>query len=126
MKVVIITTIILILFFTGALFFSQYVTINNEKLLTTIDKLDKAILVEDWETAKGHLDNIKEDWNKVNTIYEVLLEHYDIDSVNVSLNKIEKYMEVEERNLIIGEVTQLRFIIDLIKKRETFTLSNLL
>jgi len=72
------------------------------------------------------LKQTKNNWQDMHSVYEIILEHYDLDSINKSLAKIEKYIEIEEKSLTLGEITQLKFVVDLIKKRESFSLSNLL
>lgn len=126
MRVVMITTIILILFFGGALYFSHYVGVQTEGLIASINELDEVIMAKDWETGEEKLQKVKDDWNEIKGVFETLLEHYDLDSIEVSLAKIEKYMEVQDHSLAVGEITHLKFVISLIQKKESFSLSNLL
>lgn len=94
-------------------------------MLNNIDRLDQAVLAEDWESAQTQLQEIERDWIKILKVYEVILEHYDLDEINKTLVKIEKYIEVEEKNLTLGEISQLKFVVETIKEREVFSISNL-
>lgn len=125
MKVVVITIIILIIFFSGALFFKNYVEVNTERLLKEIHKLDENISEENWVEAKESLISIQEDWKNMKRVLELYIEHYDMDRAEVALAKINKYMENNEKILTLGELAELKFVIDLIMKKEALKMSNL-
>jgi len=125
MKVVIITIIILVVFFAGALMFKDYVQTNSEKLLNQINRLDEALVQGDWGEAEARLKDIKEDWKEMKHILEVYIEHYDMDRAEVALAKINKYVESREKVLTLGEIAELKFVIDLIMKKEALKMFNL-
>ena len=125
MKVVIITIIILVVFFAGALMFKDYIQTNSEALLKQINKLDEALVKEEWVEVEDRLKEIKEDWKRMKHILELYIEHYDMDRAEVALAKINKYVENREKALTLGEIAELKFVIDLIMKKEALKMSNL-
>lgn len=125
MKVVIATVLILIAFFIGALVFMNYVQVNCDKLLSQVEELDSALANEDWDNVNEKLQIVKEGWRSMKHILELYIEHYDMDRAEVALAKMNKYIDNKEKTLVLGEVAELKFVIDLIKKKEAFKLSNL-
>ncbi len=126
MKVVIITILILVLFFTGALMFKNYVHIHSEALLKMLDKLDDDITSEDWSLAEERLKVIKEDWRNMKHILELYIEHNDMDRAEVAIAKLNRFIENRDKTLTLGELAELKFVVDLIMKKEELKLSNLL
>lgn len=125
MKVVVITTIILIVFLIGSIFFSQYVNNSCQNLLEPIDGLTQAIKNENWSTANELYEDLNKTWDKNKKVWGYLLEHYDTDRIELVLGRLNVYLQAEERSLALGEITELKFVIELIAKKESFSLSNL-
>lgn len=126
MRVVIVTGLILLSFFIGALVFMNYVQVNCDTLLTQIEELDKALVDEDWTKVDDRLKIIKEGWTNIKHNLELFIEHNDMDRAEVALAKMNKYIANKEKALVQGEVAELKFVVDLIKKKEALKLSNLL
>ena len=120
------TGLILVSFFIGALVFMNYVQVNCDKLLTQIEELDKALVDEDWAKVDEGLRIIKEGWTSIKHNLELFIEHNDMDRAEVALAKMNKYIANKEKALVQGEVAELKFVVDLIKKKEALKLSNLL
>ncbi|SCY82417.1 DUF4363 family protein [Alkaliphilus peptidifermentans] len=126
MKTVIITLVILITFFIGAVIFQQYVENSCKTLLAHIERLDESILAENWEEAENNIQDLRKEWEQKKKIWEVVLEHYDLDAIEIAITKIERYTEVNEKIMTLGEIVQLKFLIRHVSDRESFRLSNLL
>jgi hypothetical protein len=126
MKVVIATVLMLLAFFIGALVFMNFVRVSCDKLLSQAEELERALADEDWENAGIILLEIKESWTSLKHILELYIEHYDMDRAELAMAKMKEYIEGKEKTLLIGEAAELKFIIELIKKKEALKLSNLL
>ncbi|GAB6085422.1 DUF4363 family protein [Alkaliphilus crotonatoxidans] len=125
MKVVVSTTILIILFFIGSLLFSSYVNNSCEELLEPIEALTDAITLEDWAKTGDAYDKLQEIWNQNKGVWEYLLEHQDLDRVGLSLDKLSQYLAVQDKTLSLIELTELKFNISTIAKKESFSLVNL-
>lgn len=125
MKVVVITILILVLFFTGALMFKNYVQFHAEALLNRLDKLDEAITSENWSRAEESLKLIKEDWSNMKHILELSIEHNDLDRAEVAIAKLNRYIENRDKTLTLGELAELKFVVDLMMRKEELKLANL-
>ncbi len=125
MKVVVFTIVLLILFFVGSLLFSQYVNNSCQSLLKPIDALTDAITAENWDKTETTYKELRNIWEENERIWAYLLDHYDSDRVSLTLDKLQQYLLVQDRNLALSEVTELKFTINLIANKESFSLDNL-
>lgn len=126
MKVVAITIIILIAFFFGTVWINQYITNSADHVTNMIDKLDEAITNEDWEAAQVHIKEVSESWDETKSVWQTFLEHYEIDTIDIVLARLKKYVSIEERALSLGAVAELKLLIEHIVDREAFKLTNIL
>ncbi|KAB3534090.1 DUF4363 family protein [Alkaliphilus pronyensis] len=126
MKTVYTTLTILIVFFIGAIYFLQYVEYSCNEILTHIERLDECILNEDWDKTHSNIEALKKEWRQKKRVWEILLEHYDIDTIDVAISKIEKFADINNKDLALGELVKLKFYIKHIEDKEAFSIANLL
>lgn len=125
MKVVVITICILVLFFVGCLFFSNYVEKGCHRLLVPIEALTEALLRKDWQQAEASLEKIFEIWDEYDKVWGYLLEHEDLNRIETAMSKLKLYTSVEEQMQSLGEVVELKMVIKIIEEKEGFILEKL-
>ncbi|MDR5659475.1 DUF4363 family protein [Serpentinicella sp. ANB-PHB4] len=126
MKVVIATIVILALFFVGTFYIGQYVQNASEEILNSAQKIDRAIQQERWEEAAAYIEDLNVKWSDIKKRWLLFMEHYEIDIVDTTIAKLERYVELEELALSTGEVVNLEQAIDHIVKKGSLELSNIL
>jgi predicted PurR-regulated permease PerM len=107
--------------------------IVNKTFASSADKIDHHIEnVEhsassgDWSGAEKNLSNIKNDWSKTQDLWAVLLDHAEMDNIDATLSKLEKYIKSQDKALTLGEASLLRLYVKHIPEKEKFNLSNIL
>ena len=126
MKVVVITVLILILFFGGAIYINQHVEKNANELLSYINDLDKAIEEKRWDDTSVYIANMDQSWKNTKRLWLLFMEHGEIDSIDSITSKIKRFVEIEEREMAIGEIVLLQEALDHIINKQTLKLSNIL
>lgn len=126
MKVVVITILILVLFFASSLYMSHYITKSSESIINIIEKLEDTIEKQDWEEAQTYMKQTKDDWNRIKSVWLTFLEHYEIDNIDIVLARLQKFVSIEKYSEALGEIAELKLLVKHIVGKEAFNLSNIL
>ncbi|ABR50407.1 conserved hypothetical protein [Alkaliphilus metalliredigens QYMF] len=126
MKVVVITIIILIIFFAGSIWLSEYISQSTQKLVEQIEQLDEAIEEENWNEAQNNLNELSKEWEKTKKGWLIFLEHYEIDSIDIVLAKVGRYAALEERETALGELAHLKTLVEHVKEKSRLHITNIL
>lgn len=126
MRVVIITVLILIIFFVGAFIVNRHVNNTCGKLLENVGALDRSIKGEDWAQGREQVHSLKKQWEDTKKSWLLFLEHYETDPIDIVLTRLEQYLEIENKALASGEMAELRLLIDSVRSKENFKLENIL
>lgn len=79
----------------------------------------------EWEQARLELKTTQNDWNRHKNILTVLIDHQDINTIDLTLLKIDTLAENHLGSLSLTELVALRRTIENIRDQETLTLSNI-
>lgn len=66
------------------------------------------------------------DWSKMKGIWSSLIDHQEIDNIDITLSRLQMMIEIEDTSALIPEAAALRKIISHIPEKEKLTLDNLL
>lgn len=144
-KEIIIIIVIIILIITAHVVTQNYTKnsfaeINNKldeirDLGKEIQENEKAkesgqnVLDEDIQDKKTELskkiENMQNEWKKVNKITAFYIEHDELEKVNASMIKFKSYFELEEYSEAIPELEDCKYILNHIKEKEAMQFINL-
>lgn len=125
MRILIITLLILVIFVVGAFMLNQYINRSCEKLLEDIDLLNEYVENNKWDDAKEQLATLKDQWEITKKRWQLFLEHYEMDSIDIAMARLDQYVKIEERPLSLGEIGEFRLLISHIKDKEKLKLGNI-
>lgn len=80
---------------------------------------------ENWDRALSGLMKFKSFWNDVKSLWTILINHTEIDSIDMALARIEQYISTREKGLALGEMSLLELMIKHIPEKERLTLENI-
>lgn len=126
MRVVVFTLIILAVFVISTFILNQYIDHSCDRLLENINGLHSSIEKNSWHNAKKQLVDLKEEWESVKKRWQLFLEHYEMDAIDITIARLDQYVDIEERALSLGEVAEFRLLISHIKDKERLKLENIL
>ncbi|TGE31957.1 DUF4363 family protein [Desulfosporosinus sp. Sb-LF] len=116
---------IIILLLGGSLASYQYIQSTSQTLALQIETVEQSISTHKWENAQKQLNIAQPRWDKTKTLWTVLLDHQEIDDIEVSMKKLEKYIQAQDVALSLGEASALKLLIDHISDTEKLTLRNI-
>ncbi|MDD2574244.1 MAG: DUF4363 family protein [Bacillota bacterium] len=120
---IIVITLSLIL---GAGFYTiSEVSGTAEVLLSHCIRIRSDIEGGQWEDARHRLKEFDTFWNDSKPVWTILINHKEIDNIDMALVKINEYLKSGEKGLALGEVASLELLIRHIPEKEKVTLENI-
>ncbi|MEG6567415.1 DUF4363 family protein [Thermoanaerobacterium saccharolyticum] len=96
---------------------------NMEKKLETIEQNIKN---EKWMNAKTNADDLEKTWGKVSNKWAILIEHREIDDIDMSLSKLKSFIDTKDKDLSLSELKTLKELYSHIPSNEKLTFENIL
>ena len=123
-----IAIILIISFVLGGFAIGSYKFINDSALdmVGEISKVELSLKSSDWNTATDQLKLTTDSWEKTKYWWSILLHHQEIDNIDLSLERLSKYIETKGTSLSLAEVGALKKLFDHIADTESLTLRNIL
>lgn len=118
--------IIVVLLLGGSLTTYRYLQTTTLTLGAQLEAVEQSISTQKWEVAQKELNTAQQHWDKNKTWWAVLLDHQEIDNIDISMNRLEKYIETHDVSLSLGEVSALKLQVDHISDTEKLNLRNIL
>jgi len=123
-------SILLIIVTLGLILGVGYFTISevsgkSEILLSHCDGIKAGVRDGEWEKALEHLKRFDNFWNGVKPLWAILIDHTEIDNIDMALAKIEQYIKTGEKGLALGELSSLELLIRHIPDKEKVSLENI-
>ncbi|SPF43843.1 conserved hypothetical protein [Candidatus Desulfosporosinus infrequens] len=93
---------------------------------TQLEIVEQSISTQKWKVAQKELNTAQIRWENNKTWWTVLLDHQEIDNIDLSMNRLEKYIATQDISLSLAEVTTLKLQVDHISDSEKPNLQNIL
>lgn len=122
-----ITIAILVLTLAWGSFASyRYVETTTQTMGTLLESVEAAITQQKWEGAQELTNYAQQKWKVDGTWWSILLDHQEIDTIDINLERLGKFLAIQDTPRSLGEVTTLRLLFEHIVDMEAFTLENIL
>ncbi|MDR3586436.1 MAG: DUF4363 family protein [Desulfosporosinus sp.] len=118
--------IIVVLLLGGSWTTYRYLQTTTQALGTQLETVEQSISTQKWEVAQKELNTALQRWDKNKTWWTVLLDHQEIDNIDFSMTRLEKYIETQDMPLSLGEVSTLKLQVNHISDTEKLNLQNIL
>lgn len=126
MKTIISTIIITILILFIGFFNLSFLGNESSEFLDILESLYTKVKKEDWKAASSQYNIINEKWSDSHEKYMILVDHYEIDNINMSFSELKAYIDTKNKSLSLAKILNLKLLIDHITEKEALTLKNIL
>ncbi|MGE5614196.1 MAG: DUF4363 family protein [Bacillota bacterium] len=123
-----ITAIITLLFLiiTASGIIAQRVLYNDSRrMVQPIEKLKENIASENWNEAGNSLDLVNTEWAKVKGKWSALVDHQEIDNIDVTISRLQKLVEARDKASSLSEAAALGKFVSHIPEKELPNLDNI-
>lgn len=125
MRIPITIAILLILLLGGSYASSRFIEATTLTLDTQLDTVEQAISDQKWEVSLDALNKAQQRWDKSKSWLTILLDHQELDDIDVSIERLNKYIEAQSLALSLGELSTLRLQVGHISDSEQLTVRNI-
>lgn len=95
---------------------------NTSKMIDdTIDYTRKGM----WPESSKSIGAIESGWNKTEGTWAMLVDHSEIDNIEMAMTKAKYYIETRNAPLSLAELYNLKFMVEHIYEMEVINLKNI-
>lgn len=124
MKTSVIVSVLVILLAVGAGWSNRYINTSGSVLEQHMDQMEEQIKDNKWEKAESLYKQIENNWENTKTVWSALVTHQEIDSIELSLKRLEEFVRDKNRVLAASELASLRLMVEHIVDTEAFNMTN--
>jgi len=126
MKIITGTVIITVIIFMFSFYSVSVLAQTTEEMTTILEKVEENVLGLEWEQAELSMEEFFKKWNKKHFVWSLLIEHSEIDSIDISICHIRAYMKLQNSTEAYVEIKALFKYLKHIPETEKLTIQNLL
>ena len=105
--------------------FNHSLQTSSDDLTGQIKLLSSTIRQQDWETAVEHSENLEKLWEQKAKWWPVFLDHQEMDNIEFSLARVKEYVTSQDDALSLGQLSELKLMIEHIPRKEAVNLENI-
>ena len=125
-SLILLLIIILTAFIIGMSIFSeQLLRRDSDSLNAKIDLTVKYAEKENWKSAESSVNELGEIWSDVKGNWSALIDHMEIDNIDVTLSQLQTLVKAKELPDTLSESAALKTYIGHIPEKEKLKLENL-
>ncbi len=99
---------------------------STKDLSRQIERVSQEIKQEQWEAAQKQNQHLEKTWQEKARWWPIILDHQEIDNIEFSLAKIKEYVASRDLPLALGQLSELKLMIEHIPRKEAVNLENIL
>lgn len=97
---------------------------ESARLTDSLTELEHDIATQNWDAALKKLEEFHRKWDKVSSFWSMLIDHYEIDNIELVLSQLASYVKTQDKNEALAQMSSLRALIKHIPAKESFNLQN--
>lgn len=117
--------IIFIALIVGSIWHKSYLNEATTSLEAQLLVMEEEIQQKNWENTNIMITNIENEWQEKRRICNILLDHRQIDNIDITLERLKRYIIGQDDVLSLGEVAALRLYVNRISDIEKISLENI-
>ena len=125
MRTFVAIAIVLFLFLGLAWWNTKYLTETSEELAQQAEKIRQTVVEELWEEVDAQVMELRRLWGQHKKIWLLLVEHEDIDDIDLAIYKIDEMARLQEKEQLLSDIAELRFLLHDLADKEVLSLSNI-
>ncbi|MFZ5968532.1 MAG: DUF4363 family protein [Bacillota bacterium] len=79
-----------------------------------------------WTHAVSAFSQVDEEWKDIRKKWTILLDHHEIDNIDLSMARANQYIKAKNTPLSLGEIEVLKQLFDIVRESEALTFNNVL
>lgn len=124
-RIIIAVLLATVLIIAAGIFIDRFIHTSSESLDKQIMLLENSARLGNWKEAKAALERIEKEWVKTSRLWATLIDHNEIDNIEIRISKISTYVDYRDTSRAIAEISALRQNLKHISRKESFRIENI-
>lgn len=125
MRMLISIMIVLIFLIGTGIWTNGYLQTSSDDLGVLIEEICLDIEKENWDDAENKTRILEKTWQQSARWWPVFLDHQEMDNIEFSLAKVKAFVESENKPLSLGQLSELKLMIEHLPIKEEINLKNI-
>ncbi len=126
MKQVITLVIAIIISLSTGLYEIKYIQNTSNYFNADLNHIKNKIELEDYKIAEKHLKELEKDWNNIKKIWDIFINHEDIDKIEEEILKCKVNIQEKEKTETIQAIENLKRNFKNIANRKKIKVQNII
>jgi hypothetical protein len=119
--------VVLTVFIVGtSLVMQRVLARTSTDLVESITGVETGTTANDWKGAEKNLEQVRNKWSRISATWSMLIDHQEIDNIEVTLSRMEKFISARDAASALAETSALKNYVNHIPSRESLNLKNIL
>lgn len=105
---------------------SYYFNKSSKSMDIELARLDSEVRTNKWIPASQVLEIMENKWKGMKSTWELLIDHQEIDNIDLSVSKMKEYVKGKDRVNALAEISSLKLLFEHIPKKDSLSLTNIL
>ncbi|SHK18038.1 DUF4363 family protein [Paramaledivibacter caminithermalis] len=125
MKSLFISAFIVIILITSWIIIYNFIEKSVHNINSMLSEMEDKIYNNNWNSAVSIYNDIYIKWKNTKKVLMLVIEHEEMEKINLTLEKIKKYISINDKSLSIGETAALKYFLNHIREKESLSLHNI-
>lgn len=125
MRLLVTLAVILSMIIGMAVWFNHSLQETTNDLSQQISEVSLAIGQQEWEAAINQSKQLEQMWEEEAKWWPVFLDHQEMDNIEFSLARVKEYVTSQDQALSLGQLSELKLMIEHIPRKEAVNLENI-
>ncbi len=126
MKTVIASVVLFALLLGFGTFAYYYIDNTAKHLAAEAATVEKSVQSKDWGSAERSYTKLQSSWNKASIKWTVLLDHQELDNINITMSRVKEFMDTRDIPGSRSELAELKMLLKHIPEKEAINVKNIL
>lgn len=125
MRLLVTLAAILAMIIGMATWFNHSLQATTDDLSQQIGQISLAMRQQEWEAAVKQSEQLEQLWEEKAKWWPVFLDHQEMDNIEFSLARVKEYVASRDQALSMGQLSELKLMIEHIPRKEAVNLENI-
>lgn len=125
MRSLYIATGIIVIIVVGWLVVYNVIDSQTSELIEMMNLAIERAEEEAWQASSEQFSQAMEKWEEVRGFWTVLLDHHEVDNIDLAMERANKYIDTENKSMALVEMQVLKKLFEIVKENESLTLTNI-
>ncbi|MGE5404575.1 MAG: DUF4363 family protein [Candidatus Saccharibacteria bacterium] len=126
MRMLGILLVVLALVVAGGLWSNKSLDTSARQITSQIDNVSAAIKSDKWDKAQQSTISLESTWGRKSKWWPVFLDHEEMDNIQFAMARTRQYVANRNYPLSMGQLAELRVMINHVPRKEAVTWENIL